>query len=62
MTCYEELEISLGYVFQNIGLPVVEEMYDEFFLDHKLIMGQKLPTPLGSYPYLGASIRWDVSS
>lgn len=43
LTCFRELGFSLWDVFQNTGLPIVDEMYDEFFPNHKLIIGQSLP-------------------
>lgn len=41
-----ELHISFWDVCQNTGLPIVGEMYDQFFLANKLILDKKLPTSL----------------
>lgn len=40
--CYRELGIFLQDVFWINGLPIVREMYDEFFPNIELIMDQRL--------------------
>lgn len=43
ITCYGELGISLWDIFNLTWLPIVGKMCDEFFLDNKLIIDQRLP-------------------
>lgn len=46
VTCYGELGISLWDVYRITGLPIVGEMYNEFFPPNKIIMSKKLPCSL----------------
>lgn len=58
LTCYRELVISLWDVFRITGLPIVREIYDDFFPTTNLIMDQRLPTFLQSCSRFGGlSIR-----
>lgn len=42
-TCYRELGISLWVVYRIAGLPIVREMYDEFFPYNWLILDKTRP-------------------
>lgn len=44
----QELGISLWDIFWITGLPLVGEMYDEFFPTNKLIIDKRLPAPFES--------------
>lgn len=45
-TCYGELGISLWDVYRITGLPIVGEMYDEFFPANRLILDKTRPASL----------------
>lgn len=45
-TCYGELGISLWDVYRITGLPIVGEMYDDFFLQNQLILDRTRPASL----------------
>lgn len=47
-TCYGELGISLWDVYRISGLPIVREMYDEFFPSNRLILDKTHPSSLRS--------------
>lgn len=42
ITCYGELGISLWDVYCIIELPIIAEMYNEFFSFNKIILNKKL--------------------
>lgn len=42
LTCYEELDITLKDAYRSTRLPIMENMYDEFFLTNNLIFDEML--------------------
>lgn len=47
-TCYREFGISLWDVYRITGLPIVGELYDEFFPLNRLILDKTSSTSLQS--------------